>query len=802
MNIEIKSKVDKEDYAQLRSIPAQRLIEKLSLLKNRVSVAKRRWFWELLQNASDYNQTVNVKLLVTNSKVTFMHDGSPFSLRDALNLISPDSNKQTDESHTDNIGKFGTGLVSTHILSSIMNVEGLCVDDGISYKFHITLNRSCFESKPDLIEQIATAKDDFKESLIQCPIHSGFNTSFSYTLGDSLPTLVPLTASDIDLEYLYETLPYTLCFMPKVRSVIIQDERTNARISNYLISRKDTQRNQLNFEVKRESKVESITFLYFERSNISSVIRIKGRDICAFPKGLSKIFCGLPLIGTEDIGMPFLLNSPKFEPTTEREGVELEPGANNTNRELFAESVNLYNDVLDFVAKEKLNYAYNITKMFRKYNGTQASNQQFYQLYLDKYKQYVLTHSIVKNAESKFVSFASISIPYNNSKVDKDLYNRALLLKSQYLPFASDYEQWFESTDFSLFQDQKYTYVDLAKEIEEKVTIYSFGKRTDEVISWILLCAEYFKEHDRYIFSKYKILPNQNGDLCGVSSLYSDLNLPKELKEIYDALFAKNNKKVEAFLLDKRFNDLELSNKEYSMDMLAKDIDEELSNQYSENQGNTSSISIPLNSLYTWINNSNISKEKLAAWFHWYYPKRATLIVDMLTETQREQALVIAQSGKMKALATLASADITDDELNLIVANVKKLPVALSMLLSKVDDKEFADSNEGDTGENIVFQDLLRRYPQSKRFKVVWASKERNEPCFDFEILKDNKPFCYCDAKTTRRGIANSDSIPFFMRMSQWNFLQTLDESLPYLIARVFMEDGGQIKYMRISKSS
>ena len=61
---DIKYKIDKEENEQLRSIPAQRLIEKLSLLKNRVDSAKKRWFWELLQNASDYNQSVNVKLVV------------------------------------------------------------------------------------------------------------------------------------------------------------------------------------------------------------------------------------------------------------------------------------------------------------------------------------------------------------------------------------------------------------------------------------------------------------------------------------------------------------------------------------------------------------------------------------------------------------------------------------------------------------------------------------------------------------------------------------------------------------------
>lgn len=106
----IADKIDREENEQLRSIPAQRLIEKLSLLKNRISSAKKRWFWELLQNASDYNNTVNIRLVVSDECVTFYHDGAPFSLRDALNLISPDSNKQDDELHTDNIGKFGTGL--------------------------------------------------------------------------------------------------------------------------------------------------------------------------------------------------------------------------------------------------------------------------------------------------------------------------------------------------------------------------------------------------------------------------------------------------------------------------------------------------------------------------------------------------------------------------------------------------------------------------------------------------------------------------------------------------------------------
>ena len=308
-------------------------------------------------------------------------------------------------------------------------------------------------------------------------------------------------------------------------------------------------------------------------------------------------------------------------------------------------------------------------------------------------------------------------------------------------------------------------------------------------------------ECDRFIFSKYRILPNQSGTLCLANYLYADINLPKELKDIYDSLFAMKGAKIGDRLLDKRFNLLNLLTQEFSLEKLAQEIDHELSIQYSNNQGNSSAISSSLNSLYNWISNSDVSKEKLAAYFHWYYPKRATLIVDMLSESQREQALVIAQSGKMGSLATLASSELTDEEIQLLVANIKRLPAALSLLTEKIDDKEFADSSEGDMGEELVYKSLLLKYPRQKGYNVVWASKERNEPCYDFEISQNGKIVCYCDAKTTRRGIANADSIPFFMRRSQWEFLRMLDDSTPYLIARVFVKDGGEIRFMRISKA-
>ena len=699
--------------------------------------------------------------------------------------------------HVDNIGKFGTGLVSTHILSSILDIEGLCKNEQDEcYHFSLSLDRSCFEDKQALINQITEAKDCFKDSLHQTNYTKGFHSSFSYSLGKALPDLPPITSSDIDLQYLYETLPYTLCFMPKVLSVLIEDNRSNPRVAEYKIARSTTEEQEITFLIDTDSTVSYQKFAFFKRSNISSVFRYEDDAILAFPNGLSHIFCGLPLIGTEEIGMPFLLNSQKFEPTPEREGVELEPGSNETNRKLFSESIELYSEILDYVESKKLKNAFHLTNLHRKFNGTQATNTQFYNLFLAKYKQHALSHNIVMNGNGQFISLSSVFLPFKESKADVKLYENSFLLNNTCLPAKEDFQSWFDATDFTIFTDLKYTYVDLAKEIESKGNIYSFGKTPSEIQSWLFQCAGYFKECDRFIFSKHKLLPNQSGDLCW-ANIYADNGLPKELKDIYDSLYAIKGEKIGDKLLNKDFNPLDLLNQEYTLEMLAGDIDKELSSQYSQNQGNTASISSSLNSLYNWVNNSNLSKEKLAAYFHWYYPKRATLIVDMLTENQREQALVIAQSGKMDSLAALASSNLSDEELQLIVANINKLPAALSLLAEQVDDQTFADSQEGDLGEELVYQDLLRKYPRTKGFRVLWASKERGEPCYDFEITKNGQPFCYCDAKTTRRGVANADSIPFFMRRSQWIFLQTLDDSLPYIIARVFLREK-EIKYMRI----
>lgn len=788
---------DNTDKEQLLSIPAQRLIEKLSLLKNRKFTALRRWFWELLQNASDYNESVSVKLDIYPNRVDFRHNGEPFSLRDALNLISPDSNKREDKIHKDNIGKFGTGLVSTHILSAVIHTEGICkIEDKGYFHFSVDLNREDFGKKELLIQTINTTKSHLKDSLKEIPYTNDFHTLFSYNLDKTLPSLTPISCHDIDLEYLYNVLPYTLCFMPKIKSVEIKDYR-NGEYS-YYISIINKINNSIQFKIIKDGCVTEPLFKYFEYNNIASVVPIEDNTILAYPKEVSKIFCGLPLIGTEDIGLPIVINSFGFEPTTEREGVELEPVSNEENRRIMFDSIELYKKILDYVEEKQLKHAYLLTNIRRKYNGTQASNTQFYNQIIIPYKQQILNHSIVPGACGDFVKLSQIKLPINNSKPDDILYTNASFISKELLPIEEEYKGWFEATDFTLFPEQKYNYEDLASAIESIDNLFSTGRNIEDTKNWLKQCILYLKACNKYIFSEKNLLPNQTGTLCLARNLYVDLELPKELKEVYNQLYESEKKKIEDKLLDKEFNDFDVVNCTYKIEDIAKDIDSELQKQFAKLSGNIHSIIKPLNELYSWMSQTEISKEQLKIWFMWYYPKRASLIVDMLTDAQREQALTIAQSGKMEALAKLASSELTSEELNLLVANIKKLPAALGLLGDKVDDRIFADSETGDLGEELVYKDLLQKYPKTKGYTVEWSSRDKNEPCYDFKIIYNGTIICYYDAKTTTRGLSNSDSIPFFLRKSQWKFLNQLPEDKAYYIARVFIGDNGNIQYVRI----
>ncbi|MEB2589563.1 ATP-binding protein, partial [Bacillus cereus] len=105
---------------------------------------RRRWIWELIQNASDCTpkgKKIDIKIDYSNNQIIFSHNGLPFSYENLLDLITQISSKQSSEEKK--TGKFGTGFMSTHLLSEIVQIEGSFIQKNSKYtKLKFNVDRS------------------------------------------------------------------------------------------------------------------------------------------------------------------------------------------------------------------------------------------------------------------------------------------------------------------------------------------------------------------------------------------------------------------------------------------------------------------------------------------------------------------------------------------------------------------------------------------------------------------------------------------------------------------------------------
>ena len=54
--------IEETEIEKKLSIPAKRLMEKLEPIPSKIGMLQYRWIWELIQNASDFNDEVDVEV--------------------------------------------------------------------------------------------------------------------------------------------------------------------------------------------------------------------------------------------------------------------------------------------------------------------------------------------------------------------------------------------------------------------------------------------------------------------------------------------------------------------------------------------------------------------------------------------------------------------------------------------------------------------------------------------------------------------------------------------------------------------
>ena len=108
----------------------------------------------------------------------------------------------------------------------------------------------------------------------------------------------------------------------------------------------------------------------------------------------------------------------------------------------------------------------------------------------------------------------------------------------------------------------------------------------------------------------------------------------------------------------------------------------------------------------------------------------------------------------------------------------------------------------GDWGENLVYSDLVSKFGKDR---ICWLNEcGESFKNHDFEILAENKKevIYYIDAKATMTGEISGDTVPIYIRKSEWNFMQECQDN--YIIARVYnaKSSNAYIKYLKLGIAS
>ena len=814
------------------SIPAKRILEHLKPILSKSDELRKRWMWELLQNASDLGDKICTEFEITDTQLIFRHNGKPFGLDEADNLITPDSSKDEESLHSKDaenppIGQFGTGFISTHILSKKIKINGIVEDADKHFSFSFQLDRTERENKNFLIESIKNSEKECKESLTKLSgfERSEFDTEFIYELNDTYSSIDGDETINEGIKTFDDLLPFVFSFRPQLKKVSIKDYRDNkSDIKTY--KRKEIKSKideikliqttcKLNGELQNKTLIATI-----KKDRTTVAIKVKNIDekpfeIQDFPDYSPILYCAFPMIGTTGFNFPVVVHSEFFLPNIERDGIEISE-YDKKNRDRLIEAKSAFFTLIDVVEKHKWDGAYYLFKLSNlDFSNENEKIRNWYDINIfTPIKEKLEKAKVIRvndTLDSRYSSISIMNLPY----VDKRKSNKLELLPKVYsfskkllcyaLPSKSTYFEWYSKIEYDLFAALKLDIEKISKRISEKYTdIKDISKKkniTEELtIKYLIELIRFIFDHEYdELLIKYKIVPNQKGSFCLLEKLKKDSIFHKSLKEGYDEKIKLIGAKLtdedcKDFLLHKDFESIpELidSDEKYELSDLSSAIDTKL-RKFDGNLKDNDFRQI-LKDLFSWYTNCGISEETLKSLFPYFSSNKSQLYLNTKTPEDLEYAFDIEISGKSQVLAKIANSNLTEKQLEKIAENLELVTPFINWVNHK--DEDNPDEGLGDIGEKFLYSRLCERFGENR---VLWEDK----PEYDFRISEtdSDKTKYYIDAKTTGKGIANTENVPFYMRTAQWNFLDKKQAFDKYVIARVY-KNGSEydVKYVKIN---
>ena len=338
------------DRDQAHRNDARRILERVESALEGQHSPEVRWPFELVQNAHDFGardgeELVEIDFVHEDDSLVVSHNGRIFSIPELKALLSGGSSKEFDGDDT--TGRFGTGFLVTHAISTRVDVDGILqTADGQLEAFSIQLDRPKDEAA--ILENIKYTDDAF---VAACPVFDVTDmptASFRYHNANS-------RIVDIGLDRLEQTIPYLFATCHRLGALRVR-RSDGTTVFRRLSNRESTLRISDGFSTTETvvSAVKGDDRRRFMAISVSTNVSIDAddsdeerhtstgllvilqqndgvQDTVILPEPvLPRVFVQFPINETASLPFNIILNS-KFRPKQERDGISM----NERDRELI-----------------------------------------------------------------------------------------------------------------------------------------------------------------------------------------------------------------------------------------------------------------------------------------------------------------------------------------------------------------------------------------------------------------------------------------------------------------------------------
>jgi len=689
-----------------RSI-ADKIIKRLHDLEKTVETNHGRWAWELLQNAKDSIATeedrkVSVEISLHDGHIEFKHNGKRFTEKDVRGIINQISSKEIEEgSDSEQTGRFGTGFLTTHLLSKVITIEGILeAEKGEFYKFEFLLDREG-KTTSQLIPKIEMAWTSFHDSATLIPKEydkNNFNTIFSYELdSDSQQEIAEKGIAEFS-----QLIPYVLTFIPDIENVTIVNKIEETEIIYTAVSHSDFLEPISCIERTSNNEKENIYILNSSNKKVTIAVELLKDNNGYTIKDISKIpklFCDFPLIGTENFHFPMIVNSFYFNPLTERDGIWLKGDSDeevHENKQLLLSAIDLYKSLIEEISELDYFCFYNIVNTKVPLISDKYLDSDWYIQNVQKVlRDFILQQSIVELEDKKDKGkINDIWIPSKNytKEVRQSIWQYNYDLYPDSVCCEKHIHQW-SSQSYSNWNEL--TYSEIVSDLSEIGSISKLSKTLKkdefETYKWYNNLCTFLLEEDSNValFERNSITPNQNGEFKKKGDLFIDKIKSKELVQILQ-LLGEDWKEI--LLIDGVGRGKFLKKER-------KDIATEIARKLKIASKNDQEVIKAISLLSEWFDNNGKEAKDI---FINLYRKRAELFMNTITDKESLYK-VMRSTTELSKLSEVAKALETNP---LLIAQLEKTKEINSLLLdfnldSVSDLREILLNKNLDNTENV-----------------------------------------------------------------------------------------------------